>query len=236
MEVIILAGGLGTRLKSIVNDIPKCMAPVSGQPFIFYIFLYLKRYSIINKVILSLGYKHEHVLSWIESQDIPFDINFSIENSPLGTGGAIKKALNLVNDNSVLILNGDTFFDVDLNLFIQQHLSCDSKLSIALKPMYNFERYGNVEVDNKNRIVNFEEKKFLEKGQINGGIYLLNKNILNSNDLPEKFSFEQDILQVSSNFKNFHGFVHDNYFIDIGVPEDYKKAILDFKSLFNDNF
>jgi D-glycero-alpha-D-manno-heptose 1-phosphate guanylyltransferase len=223
-DVVILAGGLGTRLRSAVSDVPKCMAPVDGKPFLYYLLLHLSRFSFVKKIILSLGYKHETIIDWLSQlHEFEFEYSYSIEDTPLGTGGAIKKALNYTTENDVLILNGDTLFDLDLNLFVKQHLEHNAQLSVALKPMKNFDRYGNVEVNNQSVITAFKEKTCCIAGQINGGIYLLsNKKLMNG--LPEKFSFETEVLPQQVSIENIYGFIHNDYFIDIGIPEDYERA------------
>ena len=233
MEVIILAGGLGTRLRSMISNIPKCMAPVAGQPFISYLFSYLKKQQGITRVVLSVGYLHEAIISWNNSQkNLPFDVEFSIEEEPLGTGGAIKEALKKTNGSDIFILNGDTFFDVPLFDFLKSHKESSAVLSIALKPMKQFERYGNVIMNDNSIIADFQEKQYCEKGLINGGIYLLRKNCELMDGLPEKFSFETDVLQKKVTNKIIHGFVYDQYFIDIGIPDDYQKANTEFSFFF----
>jgi D-glycero-alpha-D-manno-heptose 1-phosphate guanylyltransferase len=224
MDTIILAGGLGTRLRSVVSDLPKCMALVNEKPFLYYQLRYLSRFPAIKKIILSLGYKHEIIINWLNQlHEFEFEYVYSVEDTPLGTGGAIKKALNYTGDNDVLILNGDTLFDIDLNLFTKQHSEHNARLSIALKPMENFDRYGNVEINKQSIITAFKEKTYCSAGQINGGIYLLSeKNMMNG--FPEKFSFEMEVLQQQINQRNIYGFIHNDYFIDIGIPEDYAKA------------
>lgn len=233
MDAIILAGGLGTRLRSVVNEVPKCMAPVCERPFLYYILTYLKKFNEIDRIILSLGYKHELIIEWIEQQtELLFQFQYSIENEPLGTGGAIKKAMSLVQSNEVIILNGDTFFDVDISQLIKSHRINNSMLSIALKPMLNFNRYGNVEIDDNNLITAFKEKSSCEQGQINGGIYIINSINAMMNNLPEQFSFETEVLQKQINNRNIYGFIHNGYFIDIGIPEDYVVANKDFINMF----
>lgn len=228
IDCIILAGGLGTRLRSVVSEVPKCMASVCNQPFIYYILSYLKKYKNIDKVILSLGYKHEVLTSWLTKQHFPFEILYSIEDKPLGTGGAIKKNLQLATTEEVVIMNGDTFFDVNLNQLLEQHRNAQSKLSIALKSMKEFNRYGNVAIDNNNRVISFNEKRYCKQGQINGGIYIMNKNFKLLDSLPDKFSFETEVLQLQAKEGALFGFVHNGYFIDIGIPEDYQKANIEF--------
>jgi D-glycero-alpha-D-manno-heptose 1-phosphate guanylyltransferase len=223
-DAVILAGGLGTRLRSAVSDLPKCMAPVGGKPFLYYQLLYLSRFSFIKKIILSLGYKHEVVVNWLSRlHEFEFEYVCSIEDTPLGTGGAIKKALTHTAGENILILNGDTLFDIDMNLFVKQHSEHNAWISTALKPMKNFERYGNVEVNSQSIITEFKEKNHCSAGQINGGIYLLSdKELINS--FPEKFSFETEILQQQVRHSKIYGFIHNRYFIDIGIPEDYVRA------------
>lgn len=233
MDALILAGGLGTRLRSVVSDVPKCMAPVCGKPFLYYLFTYLKKSNVIERIILSVGYKHEVIKDWIDTQkEFSFEFIFSVEDEPLGTGGAIKNAIKLVKSQELLILNGDTFFNVDIDDLIQSHKNSNATLSIALKPIGNFNRYGNVVINDNNIITDFQEKTDCKSGQINGGVYLLNSNSTIMDGLPNKFSFETDVLQ-SNVFKiKLYGFIHNGYFIDIGIPEDYEKANNEFKTLF----
>ena len=230
MECIVLAGGLGTRLRSVVSDLPKCMASVAAHPFLFYIFKYLVREKATH-VILSVGYKYEAIERWVRQQNWPFLISYVIEKEPLGTGGAIKLALKKAIEEQVFILNGDTFFDVNLAILHDEHQLNQADLSIALKPMTNFDRYGNVLLNAKNRIVSFQEKQYCEKGNINGGIYLLNKKNHLMDNVESRFSFESDILQKHFIGHYFHGVICDKYFIDIGIPEDYQIANSDFKTL-----
>ncbi len=222
MECIVLAGGLGTRLSKVVNDRPKCMANVAGRPFLYHIFQYLKKEEI-KHVILSVGYKFEIIEEWIKKTNWPFKISFAVEKTPLGTGGAIKYALDFTKDNDVIILNGDTFFDIKLRLFFNKHIFSQAELSIALKPMENFNRYGNVLLNSDNQIISFSEKKYCNRGQINGGIYLIKNKKLFTN-YPSKFSFEEDFLCKNYKSQKIYGVIYDEYFIDIGIPEDYQIA------------
>ncbi|MCW3466804.1 nucleotidyltransferase family protein [Chitinophaga nivalis] len=222
-ECIVLAGGLGTRLRSVVADKPKCMAPVGDQPFLYYLLQYLHRQGITHAV-LSLGYKSEQVISWCEQTPLPLRVSFTVEREPLGTGGGILHALPAISGEAVFIVNGDTYFDVDLAAFRQFHQQQHSQLSLALKPMQQFDRYGSITLDGQQRITAFHEKRFCEAGLINGGIYLTSPAYLKSLSLPEKFSFEQSVLEPQVTAGNLYGFVSDTYFIDIGIPEDYAAA------------
>lgn len=233
MECIILAGGLGSRLQAKVSDVPKCMAPVGGQPFLYYIFKYLEKYKF-DHIILSLGYKHEIVVEWINQNYWPFKFSYAIEKEQLGTGGAIMLALQYTNESDIMILNGDTFFNIDIPMLFQDHHKKSLDITIALKSLTDFDRYGNVKIDKKNRIISFQEKQFCAKGLINGGTYLLRRESMLFNNLEGKFSFETEILQNPLNSGLMNGFINDGYFIDIGIPEDFEKANTEFNILFNE--
>ncbi|EAK0419200.1 D-glycero-D-manno-heptose 1-phosphate guanosyltransferase [Campylobacter jejuni] len=215
MQAIILCGGLGTRLKSVIKDIPKPMAPINDKPFLEFIFEHLKKQGI-KEVILAVSYKYEVIKEYFKDEFLDIKIKYSIEKEPLGTGGAIKEALKFIK-NEVYVLNGDTFFNVDLSKLKLN----GSKICLALKQMNDFDRYGTVELDSKNYIKLFKEKEFKKQGLINGGIYLLNKDIFNDFDLQEKFSFEE-FLQENYEKLKAKAYIFDGYFIDIGVPEDYR--------------
>lgn len=222
-EAIVLAGGLGTRLRETVPDLPKCMAPVAGRPFLFYVINYLRSQGI-EKFIFSVGYKHETIEKYLEEEFATLNYECVVETEPLGTGGAVKLALSKANSKDILIANGDTIFKADLNELKLIHLKKESDCSIALKPMNDFDRYGAVMLSNDQSISGFTEKKYYQSGNINGGIYLLNREKFEKTNLPEKFSFETEYLEKFCKEQRFYGIVQDKYFIDIGIPEDYERA------------
>lgn len=222
MEAIILAGGMGKRLRSVITDLPKPMAPIAGNPFLWYLLSYLNKYPI-QKAILSVGYRYEMIQAFVGKRFAGMEIDYAVEEAPLGTGGGIRLALTKVNSERVLILNGDTFFSVDFMELAALHVSQNADLTLALKPMSHFERYGNVITDGT-RITGFEEKKATNSGKINGGVYLMNTNLLDDFGIGEKFSFENDFLEKYVTRLNFQGLISETYFIDIGVPEDYLTA------------
>jgi D-glycero-alpha-D-manno-heptose 1-phosphate guanylyltransferase len=222
MEAIVLAGGLGTRLQSVISEIPKPMAPIMDEPFLKYIFKYLKKNGI-KKVILSVGYKWNIIKDYFNDEFDGIQIVYSVEQSPLGTGGGIYQAMKYVENDFVYIINGDTFFNVDLK---KLRLSNQSMLTLSLKKMYNFDRYGTVEFDEQGYITLFEEKKYCEVGNINGGVYLASKDIFRGYNLESKFSFEE-FMENNYNSLRISSQVFDGYFIDIGIPEDYEKAQLE---------
>ncbi|MFZ1530084.1 MAG: nucleotidyltransferase family protein [Ferruginibacter sp.] len=228
-EAIILAGGLGTRLRSVVNDVPKCMAPVNGRPFLAYIMSYLQKQGV-ERFVFSLGFKSEIIVDFLKTQYTGLDIETVTEKEPLGTGGAIKLACDAAKSRDVLILNGDTLFDIDLQQLSSFHHYKKANCSIALKPMREFSRYGSVEIDGNNRIMAFNEKKFCKEGLINGGIYALKKRSLLEKDLPGVFSFEKEFLEKNTGH-GLYAMAFDNYFIDIGIPEDYERAQTELKEI-----
>jgi D-glycero-alpha-D-manno-heptose 1-phosphate guanylyltransferase len=226
-SAIILAGGLGTRLRSVVADVPKCMAPVKDElPFIDILIAFLKREGI-EHFIFSLGYKSEIVTDHLDANFPKLSKTYVIEDEPLGTGGAIKKAIQEVKEENVLIINGDTYFNISVKELADLHFAKQAGCSIALKELFQFDRYGSVEINADDRITAFKEKQFCENGYINGGIYLLKKNSFLQQNFDDKFSFEKEYLEKNTN--DIAGRVFSNYFIDIGIPEDFSKFKDDYK-------
>jgi len=235
-EAIILAGGFGTRLQHIVNDVPKPMAPINDKPFLTIL---LNKLAIagIKHVVLSTGYKHENIASYFGNKYKSLDITYSQETTPLFTGGAITLALSKINSENVFVLNGDTFFDIDFAAFQKFHFQKQTNLSIALRPVENIERYGAVKIDEQQKITGFSEKGANHgKGIINGGIYLINRKLFDHCSLMDKFSFEKEILEKEFMKQPFYGMEFNAYFIDIGIPEDYFKAQRHFELLENKRF
>lgn len=227
-ECIILAGGLGSRLGDIATNIPKCMVEVAGKPFLSYLFSYLEREKF-EHIILSLGHQADIVLNWINSysETFPFELSYVIEENPLGTGGAMKNALSKSKSDTLFIINGDTMFTMSTDNLKRLHAKKSADISLALKPMKDFDRYGYVTIDESERIVKFHEKSPQNEGLINGGIYILEKSVL-SNMTEEVFSFEKDILEKRTTDLSLYGYTEDAYFMDIGTPDDYRKANIDF--------
>ena len=230
-EAIILAGGLGTRLRDAVPDLPKCMAPVGGRPFLFYVINHL-RLQGIEKFIFSLGYKHEIIEEYLKNQFATLSYQCSIEEEPLGTGGAIQLACKKLRAENVLVANGDTLFKINLPALAGLHQQKKADCTLALKPMQNFDRYGVIELNDAGWVLNFKEKQFYRSGLINGGIYLLKASSFLSGQWPVKFSFEKDYLEKKPG--KLFGIAQDEYFIDIGVPEDYNRAQKELQQPFPD--
>lgn len=223
MEAIILVGGLGTRLQSVIKDVPKPMADINGKPFLEYILKFLHKYGY-KKIVLSVGYKKESIIEYFGNSYLSMQITYCLEDSPLGTGGAIKKALTYTSSENVLVLNGDTFFNCDLTKMMNAHIKADTCITMALKPMQKFDRYGSVLVDSDS-IIMFEEKGYKEIGLINAGIYILSRSIIKSfKENLDIFSFEKDFLEKYIADLKPNAYIEDRYFIDIGIPNDYEKA------------
>ena len=223
MEVIILCGGLGTRLRGVVHDIPKCLAPINGKPFLGYLLDWLGGYSV-NHVVFSVGYLREQVIDFIQSREWPFTYDFAEEETPLGTGGGIRLSLGFCHENQVFVVNGDTFYPVDLD-----SMPFEYPVTLALKPMKDFDRYGAVSVATPTHadallVAAFHEKQYCPEGLINGGVYAIDRSRLDLSSLPEKFSFEKEVLEPGAAIGQVGGWVSDAYFIDIGIPEEYERA------------
>lgn len=223
MECIVLAGGLGTRLRGVIGDQPKCMAPVRGKPFLRHLFDYLEAEGC-RRLILSLGHRHEVITNWLKTQNPPFEITYVIERESLGTGGGIRLAMQEATAENVIVLNGDTMFRISLEALLGRHKQHQAETTLALKTMRDFERYGVVRVNEQHIVSAFEEKKHYDTGLINGGIYCIRRERLLTRNLPQKFSFEKDYLEKYVDEGVFSGYVQDAYFIDIGIPEDYERA------------
>ncbi|MDR0364061.1 MAG: nucleotidyltransferase family protein [Bacteroidales bacterium] len=230
-ESLILAGGFGTRLQSVVSDIPKPMAIIDDKPFLEYLLLYLYRQGC-RHCVLSVGYKHEQIIDYFGDRFLTIKLDYAIEDNPLGTGGGIKNGLHFLERENFFLLNGDSLFNVDLKELAQYHFQNNADVTLSLKRMIQAERYGTVEIEN-GRVLRFNEKKFVDNGLINGGVYVASKKIFNNPALGKKFSFEKNVLEENIKECPIFALIFDNYFIDIGVPEDYNKAKKELIILFN---
>lgn len=229
-EAIILAGGFGTRLQSVVNDVPKPMAPINSIPFLNYVFDYLKFYQI-EHVVLSTGYLADKILDCYKEEFNGIKISYAKEEVPLGTGGGIRLAMTKCTTKDILVLNGDSFFDVDINTHYSNHVLKQADCTLALRKVDNAARYGTIQLGDLNVIDAFKEKDSIEReGLINGGVYILNREVyLSKTESGSVFSIEKDFYEKRIKELNIFGFEYNGYFIDIGIPEDYKKAQDDFK-------
>lgn len=223
MKAIVLAGGLGTRLAHVTGEIPKPMAPVGSRPFLEYLLDYLIEQGS-DGAILAVSYQWEVIREHFGSIYRGLPLNYSVEDEPLGTGGAIRQALDTLPDDEVVVLNGDTLFRVDLEGLANTHRSGGARLSIALKQVADCGRFGHVEVSSDGVIARFLEKSTAGPGWINGGVYMLNRDLFTDFPMPARFSFEQDLVEPNIDRIRPRAFQSDAYFIDMGVPEDYERA------------
>lgn len=221
---LILAGGLGTRLRTVVGDTPKPMAPIGDQPFLAYLLDRLDQAGF-DRIVLSVGYRAEVIQAHFGTQHRGVELMYAHEREPLGTGGAIRAAMAVCGQQPLLVLNGDTYLEIDYHRFVEFHrLQPDAPaLSLALRKVPDSSRYGTATLVG-DRIVGFAEKHAHGEGLINSGIYLLEPDAFDGVSLPERFSFENDFLAPYCVRLRPRGFVTDAYMIDIGIPEDFYRA------------
>lgn len=219
MMALILAGGQGKRLRKISGDLPKPMVPIGDRPFLEYLILFLKQHGI-KKIILSVGFKASAIRSCFgNGKEFGVHLLYSLEKEPLGTGGAIKKASGLIKEYPVIVLNGDSIFELDLLKFLSFHRDRGAQASIALTQNKQTGRFGTVSLDRKKRILSFTEKKPGKKKLINAGIYLLSKDVITK--IPKgKVSLEKQVFPHLEREK-FFGYPQEGFFADIGTPESY---------------
>lgn len=222
-EAIVLAGGFGTRLAHVVPDVCKPMAPVAGRPFLRFIMDQLAAAGF-DRVIVADGYRREQIEGFFGSSYRGMAVEYSPEDTPLFTGGAVKRALGRCQSDWVFVLNGDTWLDVDFAAMEAAAADALDNVSavIAVKRMRGFERYGTVDVDAGGALTAFHEKRPCEEGLINAGVYLLRRHALD--DMPEKFSLESDYFERVVGYRSLRAVECAGCFIDIGVPEDYELA------------
>ena len=221
-EAIVLAGGFGTRLAHVVPDVCKPMAPVAGRPFLRFIMDQLA--VAVDRAVVADGYRREQIEGFFGPTYRGMSIEYSPEETPLLTGGAVKRALNSCQSDWVFVLNGDTWLDVDFSAM--EAAACDApegvSAVIAVKRMRDFERYGTVDVGADGALTAFHEKRPCEEGLINAGVYLLRRDALNN--MAEKFSLESDYFERVVGEGALRAVECPGGFIDIGVPEDYELA------------
>lgn len=216
MEAIILAGGFGTHPAHLAADVPKPMAPVAGRPFLRYLLDHLQK-SGVERVILAVGNQQEGIRNFFGGSYRGMELVYSFEDMPLGTGGALRKALRLCREERVFVVSGDTYFDVKL----QEMRKVSSPLVVAVKKLQNVSLYGTVAVQD-GRITGFAEKQPCTEGLVNGGVYLLSRQLLEN--MPEQFSFEKDVLEAKIWEIPMMTFESAGSFLTIGIPEDNAAA------------
>lgn len=230
VTALILAGGLGTRLKFALPDRSKVIAPVAGRPFLSYL-LYQLISTGFRHVILCTGYKGEQIKDTFGSTYDGLGIQYSQEPEPLGTGGALRFGLPLVNTGSVLVTNGDSYVNCNLSNYLSWYFKNGFQASLLLTYMPDTRRYGRVEISEDGRILKFDEKGAGHgPGWINAGVYILNRGFLESIPSGKPFSLERDFFPSLID-KGLYGFRCEGAFIDIGTPESYALAEEFFSSV-----
>ena len=236
MEAILLCGGLGTRLRSVVSDRPKPMADIAGKPFLHYLVKMLSE-SGVKHLIFALGYMGEQIEAYFKSgEDYGLSISYSYEDSPLGTGGAIRNALSKVSEENVLVLNADTYFHTDYENLLSQQLKTQAMMTIASRKIEDISRYGAILKDETGRILRWNEKMSSNQaeaprpGEINGGIYVMQKSLIEK--IPGgKKSLENDCIPMwLKDGVYLQALPSDGYFMDIGIPEDYAQFRKDIEN------
>jgi len=221
---IILAGGLGTRLRSVIRDLPKPMAPINNKPFLELLINYWIERGI-NSFVISVGYKKSEIINFFGEQYLGASISYAEENSPLGTGGGMLRALQLCQTSQdIIVINGDTYFDIDYQELINFHHANSSLWTFSLKRMRFSERYLPICVEKTGKISSFNASRSGKSVLINGGVYIINTRIFDNFDFKEseKLSLENDLIPLLyESGINFFGLESKGQFIDIGIPEDY---------------
>ena len=229
MEAIVLAGGFGTRLQSVVNEVPKSMALINGRPFLEYLLDFLIVQGV-ERVVLSVGYKREVITEHFKNRYRTLEVEYSVEEEPLGTGGGIRLSFWRVKGDRALVLNGDSIFRTDLKILEQAHLAKKAEVTLALRKLANTGRYGRVTLNRQRRISGFEEKnEGAGPGLINAGVYFIEKSFLMEPHFRGRFSIEKDCFEKFYGSSRMFGFPAVGYFLDIWIPEDYHKAQHEFK-------
>lgn len=225
LDIFVLAGGLGTRIRPALGDLPKLLAPISGRPYLAYLFDWLERFGA-RRVVLGLGYKAEAVIGHLNAQPPRrIDVVTIVEPSPLGTAGAIRFARNALQSDPVLIMNGDSFVDADLCAFVECHCRNKAIGTVLCAEVNDGGRYGRVELDRRGRIVGFVEKDaaFHGRALISAGVYLLSARLLDDIASGAAASIEHDVFErlPAGTLAAFAGRFQ---FIDIGTPESLERA------------
>jgi D-glycero-alpha-D-manno-heptose 1-phosphate guanylyltransferase len=222
MEAIVLAGGLGTRLRGVVPDLPKPLAPVGGRPFLAIVLEQLRAQGFASAV-LSVGYRHELIREAFGDGFGEMALAYAVEERPLGTGGAIRLAARACSDAEVFVLNGDSYTELAFADLQAKHRQSRASLTVCAAEVADAARYGRMLVENS-RITGFAEKGAPGPGLINAGVYLMRRDLLETLALPRAFSFEKDVLAVRLDELRPRAYRASGRFVDIGVPEDYTRA------------
>lgn len=223
LDVVILCGGLGTRLQSVLKDKPKPMADFNDRPFLDLLINFVGRFGF-QRFILCTGHKGGSVREYFENKNDGKTYVISQETSPLGTAGAIKLAEPLINSDVFLVMNGDSFCEIDLTSFMSFHHSKNALASVALSTMEDVGDYGGVTLGDNDEIISFDEKKNTpSSGGVNAGVYIFKKSILDRIPADKKVSLEQELFPSLAG-NRLYGFATQSRLLDIGTPERLERA------------
>ena len=221
MEAVVLAGGFGTRLRHVLPDLPKPMAPIAGRPFLEILLTSLARKGFL-RVVLALGYMADKIVSHFGEKYAGMDLAYEIEGMPLGTGGAVRQGLARCMADHVFVFNGDTYLDIEVPELTTHWQTYHSPIIVA-RHVTDTSRYGRLNTAD-GRVLGFYQKGVGGAGLINAGCYVLPQNILEDTKWDRVFSLETDFLANEVSLQRFDLFVTCGHFIDIGVPEDLQRA------------
>lgn len=223
MQALILAGGLGKRLRTVVSDRPKPMALINGRPFLEYQIRFLAAQDV-RDVVLCLGYFYRPIMEYFgNGQRFGVQMTYSIEHEPRGTGGAIKN-VEPQPKQTFLVLNGDTYFEIALHELLKAHREGGGLATLALVEVEDASRFGAVLLDDRGFVTSFAEKSSAGAGLINGGIYVFEPSVLDYISPRIKVSLEDEILPALAERSLLRGHVAQGYHVDIGTPESYAQA------------
>ena len=223
-DVVILAGGLGTRLREVVSDRPKPLAPIRGRPFLDLLLEQLAASGCVSRAILAIGYQAEKMVDYYQQVESPLPLVFSVEKELLGTGGALRLAMPLIKSPTVLVVNGDTFVSVNYRSFYSFHEEKKSELTLAaIKAEGN--RYGSIDYDPASHKLKgfFEKQEDSREKWVSAGLYLMRTNLLENLESNKVLSLEKDVFPAWVNRASFC-FPLNASFIDIGTKESYMRA------------
>jgi NDP-sugar pyrophosphorylase family protein len=223
-DALILCGGAGTRLRSVTGDVPKAMAPVAGRPFLELLLLQLKRHGF-SRVILSVGYQQQIIREYFGANAFGLELLYSPETSPLGTGGALRQATGLITTESVLVMNGDSYTDVDLCRLALVHHEHQADLTVVVVAETRSDA-GSIVLDHAGRITTFAEKRFVPSSPYqSAGIYMFRSQLARSIPAAVQNSLEDHMFpQWISQGRLVRALVHPGKCVDIGTPERYQVA------------
>jgi NDP-sugar pyrophosphorylase family protein len=223
MQALILAGGAGTRLRPVLSQLNKPMAPVAGKPFLEYLLLQLKKHEV-EEVILCVGYKADLIQAYFATgARWDLQVSYSYETDFLGTAGALKLAEKFVHEEDFFVMNGDSLFDIELHTLMRYHREMKARATLALAHVEDTQRYGAISLNELGQIVSFVEKPQVNAASlINGGVYVFAREVLDLIPEGEATSLEKDILPKLIGC-GLYGLPSKGYFVDIGVPADYAR-------------